>query len=127
MLEVVDEILIIRWDPVFSWPEHPITGYRVTLVRSNGLERLLDETISDTSIRIPVQQASLHGTFVQECEELVFSVSAINELGEGEQGSITGGLPKANGLLKIVLFCRLFSVLYRSDIRQFHSRDNRTF
>ena len=126
VLEVVDKILIVRWNPVFSWPEHPITGYRVTLLRSNGLERLLNETISDTSIRIQVQQASLLlGTFLEECEELIFFVSAVNELGEGEQGSITGGLPKTNGLLitcyVYILLSRTFSPLYRSDVLQFYS------
>ncbi len=49
------------------------------------------------SINITVQKM---GAFIEECEELVFSASAAtNDLGEGEQGSITGGLPKANGLL----------------------------
>ncbi len=95
---VIQDTLIIRWDPVFSWPEYPVIGYRVTLLRSNG-QQLLGQTVISTSINITLQQASLFGAFLDECEELVFSVSAINELGEGEQGSITGGLPKANGLL----------------------------
>ena len=95
---VIQDTLIIRWDPVFSWPEYPVTGYRVTLLRSNG-QQLLDKRLNSTSISISLQQASLFGAFLEECEELVFSVNAINELGEGEQGSITGGLPKANGLL----------------------------
>ncbi len=95
---VIQDIFIIRWDPVFSWSEYPVTGYRVTLLRSNG-QQLLDQTGSSTSINITLQQASLFGALLEECEELVFSVSAINELGEGEQGSITGGLPKANGLI----------------------------
>ena len=95
---VIQDTLIIRWDPVFSWPEYPVTGYRVMLLRSNG-QKLLDQRLNSTSISISLQQASLFGVFLEECEELVFSVSATNDLGEGEQGSITGGLPKANGLL----------------------------
>ena len=107
----IQDTLIIKWDPVFSWPEYPVTGYRVTLLRSNG-QKLLDQTVISTSINITLQQASLFGAFLEECEELVFSVSAINELGEGKQGSITGGFSKTNGLLitcYILLLSRTFS------------------
>ncbi len=61
----------------------------------------------------------------------MFTVSAINELGEGEQGSVTGGLPKVNGLLITCYYClsRTFlrSIIYRSDVLQFYSKIFCTF
>ena len=99
-MKVIEDTLIIQWDPVFSWPEYPVTGYRVTLIRSNG-QQLHGQTVSSTNISISLQLANSLGASLGECEELVFFVSAINELGESEQGSITGGFPKENGLLFI--------------------------
>ncbi len=99
-MKVIEDTLTVQWDPVFSWPEYPVIGYKVTLIRSNG-QQLYNQTTHSTNISISLQQANILGANLGECEELVFSVSAINALGEGEHGNITGGLPKANGLLFI--------------------------
>lgn len=93
VLEVIAESLIVRWDPVFSSLEYPVTEYTLSVSRSTG-ELLHTRTMTNLTTFVEVYPNVTNG---EECEEFVFSVSATNELGEGEGGNIMGGFPKANG------------------------------
>ncbi len=93
MVEVLDASLIVHWDPVFSWPEYPVTEYTLTVSRSTG-EQLHTQSMDNFTTFVEIHSNITNGT---ECEELLFSVSASNELGEGEKGSVLGGYPKADG------------------------------
>ena len=93
MLELLTDSLRIHWDHVFSWPEYPVTEYTLTVSRSNG-EQLHTETMNNVTTFIELQSNITNSA---DCEELVFSVSASNQIGEGEKGSISGGFRKVNG------------------------------
>ena len=85
---------------MFTWPEYPVTAYGTQLYRSSQKEPISPwpwSRIDDTEISIPIQQVLHFSRELQECEELTFSVWAINSLGQGEVGNVTGGLPKLNG------------------------------
>ena len=81
------------WDPVFSWPDYPITGYRVTLLRSNayGGQQLLDQILISTSINklLHYNKRVCLGIFLKSvkswCSLLVLSMSLVKENREASQ------------------------------------------
>ena len=110
---------------MFTWPEYPITAYVAQLYRSSREEPVYQwRVINDTETIIQMQLVQPFISQLEECEELTFSVRAVNSLGQGEEGNITGGLPKENGIVTFltysheILIC-LFAGLtfYNSTVR----------
>ena len=98
--KISQELITIRWDPVFTWPGYPVTGNEIKLLRFSG-EQLLHQTINNNINELNVALQMVQGFIDQvgECEELILFVRLINSVGTGEPGRITGGLPKQDGTI----------------------------
>ena len=87
----------ISWLPPFSWEEYPIVNYTVQ-VRNRISGEITNLTVNVRSTETLSRTVTFiyttpHGGVVQDCEELVFSVSAANNIGWSSPAVVTGGFP----------------------------------
>ena len=92
----------LSWLPPFSWEDYPIVNYGVQVHnRANG--EVMNSTVNATSTEMHLTTAPVtfiyntpHGGVAQNCEELVFSVSAASNIGWSSPAVVTGGFPIGN-------------------------------
>ena len=86
--EISPTFLLLEWDPPFTWPYTNILHYSLSV--NTSLEDWNHTLLMNTSVEI-------RSTDINELEGMVytFSVSATNEIAEGEQGQVTGGFSTA--------------------------------
>ena len=87
----------LSWLPPFSWVDYPIVNYTVK-VHSIATGEVTNSTVYAKSTEmlsstVTFIHTSPHGGVVQDCEQLVFSVSAANNIGWSSQAVVTGGFP----------------------------------
>lgn len=85
--------LLFHWDQPFSWENYPILQYNVSLVNTSDGENLRDELYPNTTNCMIHQIPQLE----QVCAELLFTITAANDIGKSEASGITGGYPIAPG------------------------------
>ena len=88
----------LSWLPPFSWAEYPIVNYSVQVY--NGatgevINLFINATSEMVSTTAPVtfNYDTPQGGVMQNCEELVFIVSAASTIGWGSPAIVTGGIP----------------------------------
>ena len=108
----------LSWLPPFSWEDHPIVNYSVQ-VHNKATGEMMNSTVNATSTEMHLTTApvtfiynTLYGGVVQNCEELVFSVSAASNIGWSSPAVVTGGFPIGN--LHTHCTVQLFSVCFIS-------------
>ena len=87
----------LSWLPPFSWAEYPIVNYSVQ-VHNRATGEVINSTVYATSTEMLSSTVTFihttpHGGVVQDCEELVFSVSAATSVGWSSPAVVTGGFP----------------------------------
>ena len=87
----------ISWLPPFSWEEYPIVNYTVQ-VRNRISREITNSTVNVRSTETLSRTVTFiyttpHGRVMQNCEELVFSVSSANNIGWSSPAVVTGGFP----------------------------------
>ena len=102
-LTVIDPMTFkIDWDPPFTWENHSIIGYQIAMY--NKSEPLLAElpkfstNVTTFNYSWP-HQDELLGT---RCDTLIFSVTAISDIGESVKGNVSDGFP----IRKFACCCR---------------------
>ena len=92
----------LSWLPPFSWADYPIVNYTVQVhnkatgeVINSTINAISTEMHSTTSLVTFIYNAP-HGGVVQNCEELVFSVSAASNVGWSSPAVVTGRFPIGN-------------------------------
>ena len=92
----------LSWLPPFSWREYPIVNYTVQ-VHNRATGEMINSTVNAISTEMLSTTALVtfiyntpHGGVVQNCEELVFSVSAASIIGWSSPAVVTGGFPIGN-------------------------------
>ena len=88
----------LSWLPPFSWAEYPIVNCSVQVYnRATGevTNSFINATSEMFSTAAPVTfiHNTPHRGVVQNCEELVFIVSAASIIGWGSPAIVTGGFP----------------------------------
>ncbi len=77
-------LLHVSWPPPFTWTNHSITHYNITLTNTN----------EGTSFRWRSNETSFPWSGVGGCDVLVVNVTASSDIGEGDVGQvIIGGFP----------------------------------
>ena len=82
--------LQVSWDPPFTFPGHEILHYDITVENKTTGEAIID------SQRILVAEERalyVNGEMAQKCNELAFTVTATNDLGESDPTTVSGWLP----------------------------------
>jgi len=93
--------LQISWLPPFTWEDYPIVNYTIQ-IHNRATGNVMNWTINVTSTSVvavsPVtfNYSSPHGEVSQRCEELVFTVYAVSNIGQSEPGVVNGGFPIGN-------------------------------
>ena len=82
----------VKWDPVFTWQDYPIIGYNVTVKDSARQILIIRQTLSKEAI---ISLDELLNLGMENCEELVFTVTASNSLGHSQPGDVSGGFPNS--------------------------------
>ena len=86
----------ISWLPPFTWADYPIVNYTVQ-IHNRATGEVINSTvyaISEMFSRtVTFIHNTPHGRVVQNCEELVFSVSAASNIGWSKPAVVTGGFP----------------------------------
>ena len=99
-LKVINEgtVLNISWDEPYSHPNFPILSYNLTMHNqsSNNSLLLLREEYAQSYL---INKTNFSGT----CDLLKFTVIAKNEVGNSDEGVVTGGFPTCR-LLKKTLY-----------------------
>ena len=107
----------LSWLPPFSWEDYPIVNYSVQ-VYNRATGEVINSTVNATSTEMHSTTAPVtfiynipHGGVVQNCEVLVFSVSAASNVGWSSPAVVTGGFPIGDLHTHCILqlFCFVFS------------------
>ena len=92
----------LSWLPPFSWAEYPIVNYSVQ-VYNEATREVMNSTLNATSTEMFSMTAPVtfvyrtpHKGVMQNCEQLVFSVSAASSVGLSSPAVVTGGFPIGN-------------------------------
>lgn len=85
-------VLQLTWEPPFAWSEYPVLNYTVRMHNSSSPEpctwtRTIPATVNTVEVFSSESAVSVY------CHELVFYVTATNDIGESNQGIIRGGFP----------------------------------
>ena len=91
-------IIQLSWLPPFAWAEYPIVNYTVQVYnRATGevMNSFINATSEVLSTTAPMTFTynTPRGEVMQNCEELVFIVSAASTIGWGSPAIVTGGFP----------------------------------
>ena len=85
-------VLQLSWEPPFTWSEYPVLNYTVRMHNTSSTEQCTwIRTISAAVNTIEV--ISSGNTVSLSYHELVFYVTARNDIGESCQGEVRGGFP----------------------------------
>ena len=85
--------LQVSWDPPFTFPGHEILHYNITVVIKTTGETIIDrQRVLGAEERV-VSVSSPDGEIARKCNEITFTVTATNDLGEGDPTSVSGWLP----------------------------------
>lgn len=81
--------LLLEWEEPFSWPGHPIMKYNIKGETSKGVDSLNTSHLSHTYTSVIPEGQRF------DCEVLavIFMISAISDLGQGQPTTILTGLP----------------------------------
>ena len=94
----------MQWDKPFAIPEFDVQNYALSIVNTtsenNSTKRGLYNISSDTAYPIR-HYISNGGDIAKECMYLRFIVTATNDAGTSDAGSVTGGFPIGRHNLKI--------------------------
>ena len=86
----------ISWLPPFSWADYPIVNYTVQ-IHNRATGEVINSTVYATSEMlsrtVTFIHTTPHGRVMQNCEELVFSISAANSIGWSKPAVVTGVFP----------------------------------
>ena len=84
MITAVNSTLLhVSWPPPFTWTNHSITHYNITLTNTN----------EDTTLYWHSNETSFPLSGAGGCDVLVVNVTASSDIGEGQVGQVTGGFP----------------------------------
>ena len=95
----------MQWDKPFALPEFDVQKYTLSIINTssettNGLYNVLADTA------YPIRHyISNGGHLARECVYLRFIVTATNDAGTSDTGSVTGGFPIGRYNLKINVEC----------------------
>ena len=85
-------VLQLSWEPPFTWSEYPVLNYTVRMHNTSNTEQCTwTRTISAAVNTIEVIGSG--NTVSLSYHELVFYVTARNDIGESCQGEVRGGFP----------------------------------
>ena len=84
-------VLQLTWEPPFVWSEYPVLNYTVRMHSSSPEPSTWTRTIPATVNTVEV--FSSESAVSVYYHELVFYVTATNDIGESCQGIIHGGFP----------------------------------
>ena len=73
-------LLGVSWDPPYSLQGVPILGYSVTVTVADSGEKVYNDTLNGTFVRVP--EAAL-----QACHDYILTVVAMNEVGSGNSST----------------------------------------
>ena len=84
--------LLLSWEPPFTWSEYPLLNYTVRMHNTSSGEqfawvRMIPATVTTYEV------FSSGGMISSSYHELVFSVTASNDLGESTEGTVYSGFP----------------------------------
>ena len=82
----------VSWSPPFTWPDHPITHYNITIIN----------TTDESTVSLHSNQTSFLLTGAGQCDLLQVNVTATSDIGEGTVGQVTGGLPMGGSSLYVI-------------------------
>ena len=81
------------WDPPFTFPGHEILHYDITVENKTTGETIIDRwRVLGAEERV-VSVSSPDGEIARKCNEITFTVTATNDLGESDPTSVSGWLP----------------------------------
>ena len=76
-------LLHMNWPPPFTWTNHSITHYNITLTNTN----------EGASLRRHSNETSFLLSGAEGCDVLVVNVTASSDIREGQVGQVIGGFP----------------------------------
>ncbi len=79
-------LLHVSWPPPFTWPNHSITHYNITLTNTANSNE-------DTMLHLHSNETSFPWSGAGGCDLLVVNVTASSDIGEGQVGQVIGGFP----------------------------------
>ncbi len=86
MLRMISStLLLLEWNVPFTWPYTTILHYSLSF--NDSMEGWNQDLITNTSVEIRARGE------LSPCTAITFSVSASNEIAEGQYGNVTGGFP----------------------------------
>ena len=86
-LTAVNDILKFSWAPAWSWSNHPVTLYTVTLTNTT------DGTAYTNKTNETVWYFTREEGTEPRCDVIMVNVTATSDIGEGEAGQVVGGFP----------------------------------
>ena len=83
----------VSWEKPFTWSGvADIISYTIRIYNTKT-KTWQNQTVLPLANTLVITK---DGSIVQQCEEMVFEVSATNAVGEGQPSSISGGFPIGN-------------------------------
>ncbi len=79
-------LLHVSWPPPFTWTNHSITHYNITLTN-------MANSNEDTTLHLHSNETSFPWSGAGGCDLLVVNVTASSDIGEGQVGQVIGGFP----------------------------------
>ena len=81
--------LELRWDIPYTHEPYPVERYDIQILNTSSGHKVLDSVTQNRYVYLRAGE----GTTQTKCDLLMFSVSAINELGQSVPGNVSGGFP----------------------------------
>ena len=78
----------VQWDVPYSNENYPIQHYNIRIVNTSSGQELFDSVIENRYV-----YNTEHSNAEMRCDLLIFSVTAVNELGQSVPGNVSGGFP----------------------------------
>lgn len=95
-LSVVNSsVLIVDWFTPFSWENHSVTHYDIIMNNSNKNE-IQSWTTNKTEFQYSRRSED-------DCDLLMFDITASSDIGESVAGRVSGGFPIGNSMYWFVL------------------------
>ena len=78
----------VQWDVPYSNEDYPIQHYNIQIINTSSGQELLDSVVENRYV-----YNAENGNTETQCDLLIFSVTAVNELGQSVPGNVSGGFP----------------------------------
>ena len=80
--------LEVQWDVPYSNENYPIQHYNIRILNTSSGQEIFDSVVENRYV-----YNIENGNAEMRCDLLIFSVTAVNELGQSVPGNVSGGFP----------------------------------